>query len=309
MTVADGSTVRLAYVAEATIGTTPTTPTFQILRYVTADLRPSKQTDIPPEVRPDGNVTTITDVGRSAGGNINGQLSYGTYDILLSSLFRKDWATNVLVNGVSHIAMTIEEFHELGATDNWIRHRGCRVNTLDLNLEARKPVEANFGIMGLGSTVATSAIAGATYTAATTTEIFNAGLNVSALTFTGIATAPKIQKMALKLNSNIYANDIVSAYEPYSHGLGQFVATGSITALYEDKATFDAILNHTTVALGFTLTDAAGNSYAVSIPKTKLLDGGPVKPGNSKAVTIEAPFQAFFDSGIGGSVQITRTPA
>ena len=53
MATVDGSTLRLAYIAEATIGTTPTSPAFQNIRYVTSDVRITKTTDIPNEVRPD----------------------------------------------------------------------------------------------------------------------------------------------------------------------------------------------------------------------------------------------------------------
>ncbi len=310
MSVADGSIVRLAYIAEATIGTTPTSPAFQVLRYETSDIRITKTTDIPNEVRADGNVASIVDVGRAVTGSINGLLSYGTYDDLIAAALRGTWSTDVLVNGITHTAFAFEEFYEQGATDTFIRYNGVRINTWNLEMTARQSVKSNFGIMGIKSPTPTSAIlSGATYTAATTTEVLNAGLNVSALTLTGISNSPKVQKMTMRFNSNIYQNDIVGAYEPYSHGLGRAEVTGTLTAYFENVDTYNAILAHTTVAIAFTLTDAAGNSYAVSIPKAKLLDGGPSKPGNGRAVMVEVPYQAFYDSGIGGSIQITRDAA
>lgn len=310
MSVADGSIVRLAYIAEATIGTTPTSPAFQVLRYETSDIRITKTTDIPNEVRADGNVASIVDVGRAVTGSINGLLSYGTYDDLIAAALRGTWSTDVLVNGITHKAFAFEEFYEQGTTDTFIRYNGVRINTWDLEMTARQSVKSNFGIMGIKSPTPTSAIlSGATYTAATTTEVLNAGLNVSALTLTGISNSPKVQKMTMRFNSNIYQNDIVGAYEPYSHGLGRAEVTGTLTAYFENVDTYNAILAHTTVAIAFTLTDAAGNSYAVSIPKVKLLDGGPSKPGNGRAVMVEVPYQAFYDSGIGGSIQVTRDAA
>lgn len=310
MTVADGSLVRLGYIPEVTIGTTPATPAFQILRYVTSDIKPSKQTDVPNEVRSDGNVASIVDVGRSVTGTINGLLSYGTYDDLLSALFRKAWASDVLVNGIAAQAFTFEEFFEQGTTDSYIRYQGTRINTLDLDMTARQSVKANFGIMGIRSPTPTTAIiSGATYVAATTTDVLNAGLNVSALAISGISNSPKIQKMAVKVASNVYANDIVGSYEPYSHGIGRFEVTGSLSGYFENLDTYNAILAHTTVGIGWTVTDAAGNSYAFTIPKAKLMDGGPSKPGNGQAVMVEVPFQGFYDSGIGGTLQITRDAA
>lgn len=310
MTVADGSQVRLAYVAEATIGTTPATPSFKTQRYVTADLQVDKQTDQPDEVRADGNRTAPVDVGRSVTGTVNCLLSYGTYDDWLSALFRKAWASDVLINGVAHQTFTVEEFYELGTTDNFLGYQGVRINTLDLDMTAKQSVKANWGLLGLrGTAVRTAIISGATYAAATTTEVFNSALNVADLTFTGISNAPVIQKMALKINSNCYPNEVVGQYDTYSHGLGPFDVDGSISAFFENKDTYEAILNHTTVGLAWTLEDAAGNSYLCEIPANKFMKGAPAKPGNGKGVMMDVPFKSFYDSGIGATMKITRTAA
>lgn len=309
MTVADGSQVRVAIIPEVTIGTIPATPAWQTSRYLTSDLHVAKQVDIPNEVRADANVSSITDVGRSVAGTLNGDLSSSTYDSLFESVMRAAWSSNVLVNGIVHKTVSIEEFYEQGATDTYIRYRGCRANTLDLTVEARKSVTSNWGIIGIDSPTPTTAIiSGATYTAATTTDIFNGGLNVSGLAITGITNSPVMKKINLKLNSNVYQNDIVGSYAPYSHGLGRFEVTGTMSCYFENLDTYSAIIGHTTVAIAFTLVDAASKSYLFEIPKAKLIDGGPQKPGNGQAVMIDVPFQAFYDSGIAGSLRITRAP-
>jgi hypothetical protein len=310
MSVADGSQVRLASIVEATIGTTPTSPTFLVKRYVSSDIRLQKQVDITDEVRADRNVPSITDVGRSVTGTINTLLSYGTFDEWLAGLFCSAWSTDVLKNGITPTAFTLENFYEQGATDTFIRFQGCRFNTLDMRLEARKSVTANWGVMGIRSPTPTSAIlSGATYTAATTTEVFNAGLNVASLALTGVTASPKIMSMSLKITNNIYQNDIVGQYDPYSHGLGRFEVSGSLNTYFENLDTYSAIVNHDDIALAFQLADAAGNTYDVSIGKLKLLDGGPASPGNGKAVMLEVPFQAIFNASDSASITITRTPA
>ncbi len=309
MTVADGSQVRLASVSEATINTIPTSPVFQIMRYVSSDVRLAKQVDIPNEVRADRNVASITDVGRMVQGTINTLYSFGTYHDWLEYLLCNDWGGGTLRNGIMPKAATLEHFYEQGATDTFVRYRGCRFNTIDLSLRPRASVSANWGIMGIGSPTPTNAIlGGATYTDPTTTEVFNAGLNVAALDFTGITNAPKIQALNLRITNNIYPVDVVSMYEPYAHGLGRFEATGSFTALFENLDTYAAILAHDDVTIGFTLTDAAGNSEAWSLPTCKLIDGGPNGPGNGQPVVLEVPFQAKYDAGAAASLTITRVP-
>jgi hypothetical protein len=312
MSFADGSQVRLADVSEVTIGTIPATPVFQIMRYRSANTRLAKQVDISDEVRADRNVPGITDVGRSVTGSIETRFSYGTYDTWLERLLCSAFATNVLKNGVTPKAGTLEMTYEQGATDSYIRYRGCRWNTLDLNLRSRQPVQATWGIMGIGSPTPTTAIiTGATYTAATTTEDFNAGLNVANLSIlsTAMASSPKVQALSVRINNNIYAVDVVGQYDTYGHGLGRFEVTGSMTVLFEDLSAYTAILNHDDVAISFDLTDAAGNKYTFSIPKVKFTDGGPAAPGNGQPVVLEVPFQAFYDASSAASLSITKTDA
>ena len=312
MSFADGSQVRLADVSETTIGTIPATPVFQVMRYRSASVRLNKQTDVSDEVRADRNVPGITDIGRSVSGSIETRFSYETYDTWLERLFCSAFSSDVLKNGVTHKAGTLEMTYEQGATDSYVRYSGCRWNTLGLNMRSRQPVQATWGIMGIGSPTPTTAIiTGATYTAATTTEDFNAGLNVANLSIgsTSLVSSPKVQALSLNINNNIYQVDVVGQYDPYGHGLGRFDVTGNMTVLFESLAAYSAILNHEDVALGFDLSDAAGNKYTFSIPKVKLLDGGPAAPGNGQPVVLEVPFQAYFDSSSSASISVTKTDA
>ncbi len=310
MTVSDGSQVRLADVSEVTRGVIPATPTFQTMRYVTSDVRISKQTDIPNEVREDRNVSDIVDVGRSVTGSINTLLSYGTFDTWLSRLLCADWAGNVLKNGVLDKTGALEKRFKQGGGSSFVRYRGVRWNTLDLTIRARQSVQANWGVMGIGSPAPTGAIIpGATYTDATTTPVFNAGLNVGALTLDGVTASPKMQALTMRINNNIYQNDVVGAYEAYSHGLGRFEVTGTMTVYFEDLYTYQAILDHSDVGLSFALSDAPGNSYAFALTKMKLLDGGPPGVGNGQPVVMDVPFQAKLDPATSASISITRTPA
>jgi hypothetical protein len=308
--VPDGSAVRLAYVNETVINTTPSTPSFKTLRYLNSDIKMSKQTDTPDEVTGDGNRTAPVDVGRSNGGTINCDLSYGTFDDLIAAGFRAAWATNVLKNALARKTMTLEAFFDQGSPNTFVRYTGVSVNTIDMALEAKKPVTINFGVMGLSSPDPTGAIiTGATYAAQSTTEVMNAALNVASLSVSGITNSPIINKLSLKTSSNMYSNDAVGMYDTYSQNNGLFDVDGSFDAFFENKDTYLAILHHTTVGLSFTVTDAAGNSYLFEIPSMKLMDGGPQLPGNSKPVMLSVPFKAFKDPTLGATMRITRTPA
>lgn len=310
MGIAEASLTRLAYVAEATIGTTPATPTFKTLRYVSEGLKNGKQVAVSDEIRGDGNVTDIVDVGRSVEGPVAFEFSYGTFDDFLEALLRGAWSTNVLVNGIAHKAFTFEKTFEQGATDSFIRYRGCRINSMDLTLESKALVKGSFGIMGLGSPAPTTGIiSGATYAAATTTPVLNAATNVANLVVAGITASPKVKSLSLSIKSNLYANDELGNLEADSHGLGRFEVTGSMQAYFRDLDTYNAIKGHSDVSLAFDIGAVSGSKYTFEIEAMKLLDGDPVVGGNSQAVMLEVPFQAKFGPGIGGSMKITRAVA
>lgn len=310
MTVAEGSQTRLAYLVESTIGVIPATPSWKSLRYTSESIVLDKQTAIPDEIRDDRNVSDIVDVGRSVTGPINGVLSYGTYDDLFAALFCSDWATDVLKNGRTPKTLAFEKTFEQGVTDAYTRYRGCRINTLDLQLNAKQFITSNFGVMGLGSPApATTIITGATYAAASTTPVLNAALNIGALTIGGVAASPKLQAASIRINNNIYANDVLAQYETYSHGLGRFEVTGSVTALFENLDLYNAILNHDDLSLALTLGAATGAKYTLTIPKMKGMSGGPMVRGNNQAVIIEMPFQAKYDPTSAASMTLTRAVA
>lgn len=310
MTVANGSQVRLADISEATPGTIPATPAWQVMRYVSSDVGPNKQTNTPDEVRGDRNVASIVDVGRAVSGSINTFLSYGTFDTWLERLLCASWATNVLKNGVADKTGALEWTYSAGAVTPYVRAVGCRWNTLDLSLQTRQPISANWGVMGLDVPTPTTAIVtGATYLAATTSSVLNAALNVGALSVTGITSAPKLQSLSINVNNNISQNDILGQYAAYSHSLGNFAVTGRMTALFEDLDTFNAILSHSDIGLSVTMGAAANNKYKIDLPKVKLLGGAPGNRGNGQPVVMDVPWQAYFDATSGATMTITRAVA
>jgi hypothetical protein len=307
MTVAESSLSRFAIVTETAIGTTPATPAFQTMRLLSASPKLGKQVDVPDEIRADGNVASIVDVGRSGSISMRSVMSYGTFDKPLEKLLRGTWTTNVLVNGILQAADTIELTYDHVASKSYLRYKGCRWNTLDLVLEAKKSVTADWGIKAL--TVAdadTAIITGATYAAATTTPVMNAANDVAALSITGMTNAPKVKKLTLKIDSGVYDNDIVGQKDPYSQGISIIKVTGSIQTLFENTDTYQAAINHDDITLSTTIGAAAGSRYTILLPKFKLLDGGPEIGRNGSAVMYDVPFQAYYDATTGGTMKITR---
>ena len=80
MTIATGSRHNLAYVAESTFGTTPSTPGFQNLRHTGTTLGLSKDAIESEELRDDRQIAHFRHGNKNVSGDVNIELSYGTFD-------------------------------------------------------------------------------------------------------------------------------------------------------------------------------------------------------------------------------------
>lgn len=92
MAIASADRVRLAYVVEQVPGTTPTTPALQIVRLTGESLDVTRENIVSSELRSDRNVMDLIQVGGGAGGGMEFELSYGTYDDLFASALQSSWS-------------------------------------------------------------------------------------------------------------------------------------------------------------------------------------------------------------------------
>lgn len=109
--MSDTNRVDVAVVEEATLGTTPATPAFELLRITGApDLAFTPQTTVSEELRSDRQVSDLALVGATAGGGLPIELSYGTFDKLIQAAMFSTWVTrrreNVDTTQISAVAAT-----------------------------------------------------------------------------------------------------------------------------------------------------------------------------------------------------------
>ncbi len=309
MPFGNSSETRIAYVAEASFGVTPATPTFAALRTTGGGVRTNKRTVVSDELRADRNVIDEVLVGLGAGGAYPFELSYGSLDPFLASALRGAWATNVLKNGVTPSYFTIEETIELGATDSFSRFTGSTVNTLSLSIPAQGKITGSLGLMAQKETLASAIISGATYAAASTEPVVNSSSHFAALSLTGISPALKLRQLNLEINNNLRERPVLGSLFSEEFGAGRLDVTGTFEAYLEGGGQYQAVLDHASGALAFTMGAATTKKYTVSLPKIILLDGARQVGGNADDVILSVPFRAVYDSTAACSIQITRAVA
>lgn len=304
----DTSQMRLAYIAESTEGTTPSTPAFTVARITGESLAPNIAHASSDEIRADGNVPDLTQVGMAAGGNVNFELSYGSFDDWLESLLRSAWSSNVLKNGVTPKSFTLEKTIEAGSTDQYHRFTGARANSMSLAIRANDKVTGSFGFMARTMTTAQAIITGATYTAANTNPIINAATNFASLTMTGV-TSPEVTSLNLNINSNTRHKPVVGSLGAKGIGQGQFVVTGDMDVYFETNDLYDLFLAGTGSDLSFRLGGDSTLKYDFVLGTIKFTGGQVIAGGNGQDVMANMQFQALYDSSDAATLKITRTPA
>lgn len=306
---ANSSEARIAYVAEATYGTTPATPTFKTFRTTGGGPRTNKTTQTSDELRADRNVPDEGLLGLGVSGAYPFEFSYSTFDDMLEAALRGTWATNVLKNGITPKYFTVEETLELGATDSFHRYTGCTVNTFSLAIAARAKVTGSVGLIGQKETLAAAIVTGATYTAATTEPILTSSAHVAALAVAGLNPVPKVRSLNLEFNNNLRERPVVGSLFTEEFGAGRFDSTGTLEAYFESQALYQAVLDHGGGALSFNIGKDANKKYTVLLPKIIFLDGAKQIGGNNDDVMVSIPFRAVYDATEACSVKITRAVA
>ncbi len=101
--MSDSNRVGLYYMAESTWGTIPSSA-LTALRYTGESLSYSVETTVSSEIRSDRQITDLIQTGASPSGDVNFELSYGTYDdFFKAALYSSGW---IGVGGGSTVTLT-----------------------------------------------------------------------------------------------------------------------------------------------------------------------------------------------------------
>lgn len=303
MTIATGSRHDMAYVAESTFGTTPTTPVFVPIRHTGTTLGLSKDAIESEELRQDRQIAHYRHGNKSVSGDVNIELSYGSFDDLLQATLAGSWASDVLLAGTTRRSFTIERHHS--DINKYLRSTGCSFNSMSLSVAPNSMVTGSFSIIGKSFTVASTAISGATYSSEATSAPFD---SFTGSVNEGGSSVAVVTGIELSVDNGMEALYVVGSDETLLPSIGKSTVTGSITAYFENSLLIDKFISETASSLEFTLTDQAGNSYIFELPNVKYNSGNP-EVGGPGAITVSLDFVALYDSGTGSQIQITRVPA
>lgn len=302
----DSSQTRLAYITEVTYGTTPASPVFKNQRFVSESLNANIENIVSNEIRADRNVTDLIQVGANAGGAVDFELSYGSFDDWLESLMYGAWSSNILKNGNTQKSFTIEKTFEAGATDQYHRFTGCIANTLKLAIQAKQVVTGSFEFLAKGATTAQAIIASATYTAANSNPVINAAVNFASFSMSGV-TSPELTSLNLNITNNLRRQNIVGSLDARGIGTGRFEVSGEAVLYFANASLYDLFLAGTASNLTFVIGGASTKKYQFDIANLKFEKAEIVAGGNDQDVMAKVSFRGLYDN-TDNTLKITRTP-
>lgn len=299
----DTNRVSLYVLPETTWGTTPAAGNFEELRYTGESLVYNVETASSSQIRSDRNVSDVVRTQASTSGDVQFELSYGSFDTLLEGLMMGSWATDVLKNGTTLKSFSIEKYFE--GLNKYHTFKGLRVSSMSLDLGAGDMVTGSFAFLGKGIATGTSSASTGTPTAANSNSIFNAVDNVTVLKEGGSTYSDKVMSLSLNVENNLRANQSVGSLEATRIGFGQFNVSGSMSVYFQNQGVFDKFVNGTDSSIEFTLSDGT-NSYNVLIPKVEYTAANVTAGGANSDVMAEVEFTAKYDATNDCTLKITR---
>src|SRR5690606_29079220 len=182
--MANGSRHSLYVAVESAYGVVPNNPALELVRITGTTLGLSKDSLQSAEIRSDRQLSDFRLGANQVNGDINFELSYGSFDkLLLGALQASGWTPNTPVSGTDeakvgqtrHSYTLIRHFADIQAADNpYYIYGGVEINSLQLTIAANAMITGVLSVIGQSQTTAQNLAAFGTPTfppASTTTPL------------------------------------------------------------------------------------------------------------------------------------------
>lgn len=306
----DSANKQTAVIAETTVGTTPSTPAFKLLRDIRVGGAPQRNSTRSPERRSD----------RQAAYMVTGLNSYpktiemphhrdAGLDVLWESAFGAAFSSDVLKVGSTQKTFTLEEKYEGGATDPYRRLTGCQVDTVNASYQLGQPGSLSFGIRALAESTATTAIASSTYSAPSPGYDPVSSVGITVNTLFGLTT-PKVVSLQFSLTNNLREQYRMGSADPFGIGFGLFDLSGQVqlylTAL-ADYSTFAT--RQTGQTLDVTIGSQANYKDQLVCGAVDVWNPDITDPGATGDHLVTLNFLARYYASDASAVKLTRNVA
>ncbi|MFX7632667.1 phage tail tube protein [Acinetobacter baumannii] len=291
--MSSGAKIRLYACEEAVLGTTPANPVWYTVRRVTDSLTENVTTEDSSEVVDSrfrqGAVVTEAEVT----GQLEFELSLGTFDLFLNVLAFNNWAANALSfgGGVRKSLTLVKVFEDIGQV---FIYRGIQVNTGEMTIQTTGKITGNFGLVG--SSFTRQQVNPVTNPIPASTCPLVSMPNVEKLLINGQSIQGKacLQTLTINFSNNLEAIRCIGSgkYTPEFY-LEKMMDIG-VNANFMFSATsaswIDAIKTRDVFTLTFDITDTKGSKYSFNFPQLEVKEANHPDGGGDDIITIDINF-------------------
>ncbi|MGF2284961.1 phage tail tube protein, partial [Acinetobacter baumannii] len=273
--MSSGAKIRLYACEEAVLGTTPANPIWYTVRRVSDGLSENVSTEESSEVVDSryrqGGVVTEAEVA----GQLEFELSLGTFDLFLSALAFNNWATNSLtIGGAVRKSLTlVKVFEDIGQV---FIYRGVQVNSGEITIQTTGKITGNFGLVG--SSFTRQQVNPVVNPVAASTRPLVSMPNVENLLVNGQSIQGKacLQSLTISINNNLEAIRCIGSgkYTPefYIEKMMDIEANASFMFSSTSAGWIDAIKTRDVFTLTFDIKDSKGSKYSFNFPQLEVME-------------------------------------
>lgn len=291
--MSSGAKIRLYACKEAVLGTTPANPVWYTVRRVTDSLTENVTTEDSSEVVDSrfrqGAVVTEAEVT----GQLEFELSLGTFDLFLNVLAFNNWAANALSfgGGVRKSLTLVKVFEDIGQV---FIYRGIQVNTGEMTIQTTGKITGNFGLVG--SSFTRQQVNPVTNPIPASTRPLVSMPNVEKLLINGQSIQGKacLQTLTINFSNNLEAIRCIGSgkYTPEFY-LEKMMDIG-VNANFMFSATsaswIDAIKTRDVFTMTFDITDTKGSKYSFNFPQLEVKEANHPDGGGDDIITVDINF-------------------
>lgn len=211
-------------------------------------------------------------------------------------------------NGVTEQSYTITEIFNDATVVTRRNFYGMRVKGFSFDMKTAALLTGKFSFIGKSAEYTTSAFAGETTAASSTTDIMNCVTNMQSIRQNGAAftTEGSVMSLTLELDNQHRPQKGLGSLGNVGVVASQLSVKATASQYFEDKTQADMFKNSDAFSFSFVLEDNDGNAYIFTLPRCKY-DSFKVNSSQLDSdVMAQTTFQALLDPITTCMVQVDR---
>lgn len=294
-------------------GTDSTTTEWKQLRYTGESLNFNIENTSSAEIRPDRVQADLVQTSASGGGDVNVELSYGSYDDFFEAALCGSWAANELVNGATRRFFTVRKHFQDMTPQQFHLYRGTAIEGFNFTMELGAIVNGAFNMVSFGidsrTGIMTAPFDGETTLDAPATVPMNAVTNFQDFMMDGVPYSGCVSRMTMSLVNNIRAIQCLGSLTARDMRLGRIEITGEMEFYFNDASVYNKFVKGLEMDITFALEDAIGNRLTFDLPRVKFETGEVVAGGTNSDVMVSTNYRALYSASDTYMAKLTRSAA